>query len=264
MSWASRRTVSTAATLVGLGAGVVAFGFLLQAIAVVTAVPTSTIPQGDVSSARSSWVQYVGVVGLFIGFIYTAMSYRLTRQARTTDALIAAVGNIGDTESQVRRVGGVYALGVLVAQDPSIRDDIEHFLGAFVRNQTRHGSAQSHTEVLDALSLIAKRSQGERLSAKRLDLRGVHLEGVRLFGAHLENCDLRGAHMERVDFTDARLTASLLSGANLDGAVLRGCHLTDAQLTDCSVIGTDFYGATTSGIDVSGTDMSEALNYNTT
>lgn len=239
----------------------VLLGMIVQVVAMVTAVPSTAAPLGDVSASRATWVQYLGVAGLFVGFIYTAMSYRLTRQSRVTDALISAVGDVGDRKSNVRRVGGIYALSILMAQEPSTRDDVERVLAAFVREYTKDTSASLQPEVLEALSLIGRRVRSDQREQRRLDLREANLEGVRLYGANLENCNLAGAQLRDVDLTDANLAGTVLSRCVLDGAVLRGCELRDAHLDHCSVDKTDFYAASTVGMTTDGTDMTTAANY---
>lgn len=245
----------------GLIVAIALLGLVLQVVATLTAVPSPAIPQGDVSASRATWVQYLGVVGLLVGFIYTAMSYRLSRQSRVADAFVSAVRDLGDRESNVRRVGGIYALSILAAQEPENRDDIERVVSVFVREHSRGGSEERRPEVLEALSLVGRRPAGTRGKERRLDLRGVDLQGVSLYGWNLENCNLSGAQLSGADLTDVNLTGALLTGSKLDGASLRGAVLLDAHLDDCSVEKTDFYAAKTGGISTEGSDMAAALNF---
>jgi hypothetical protein len=98
------------------------------------------------------------------------------------------------------------------------------------------------------------------------DLRGTHLEGVRLpfsrwrggnfSRAVLCNADLKGADLRGADFTGADLTRADLSGADLSEADFSGARLANADLTGAILSGTVLAGADLSGtgLDPGGAD----------
>ncbi|HUI53984.1 MAG TPA: toll/interleukin-1 receptor domain-containing protein [Bryobacteraceae bacterium] len=105
------------------------------------------------------------------------------------------------------------------------------------------------------------------------DLRGAHLDYVRLGGARLKGAKLAGAHLRHADLTGAQLAGAdlaraHLSGADLSGADLNGADLSDADLANAVLIRAILRGAVLnhatlcaahlSGADLRGAHLDEA------
>jgi uncharacterized protein YjbI with pentapeptide repeats len=76
--------------------------------------------------------------------------------------------------------------------------------------------------------------------------------------ADLRAADLRGAHLEEIRLIWANLTEALLDGTHLDGALLRGVNFTAAHLDDATLAGASLRRAIFSATDLHRTDLCAA------
>jgi len=94
---------------------------------------------------------------------------------------------------------------------------------------------------------------GINLSKQRLEnvnLRGVHLEGAKLYEAHLENAKLDGARLEGANLYQARLGTYVLENGSTNGASLHKTHLEGANLSRARLIGVNLSEAHLEGTDL--------------
>ena len=103
-------------------------------------------------------------------------------------------------------------------------------------------------------------SEGEDVTADRIDLPRPALKGARLTNASLVGADMRGmvllgAQIDGADLRNARLDGALLEGADLSRADLRGARLTNADLSRTNLVEADLRGADISGSRVFGASV---------
>lgn len=217
---------------------------------------------------------------------------RLMRRRQLTDAYSAAVGLLGAPDMTVR-IGGVHALGALMADTPAAHDMVVRTLTALVREHApaRGDAGEGDTDtdeeerppgdVRAALAvLVARPRRGEAepldLSDTRLvgaDLAEARLVGANLFGAELTHADLTGADLTGAELsyadlcrtrmletrlTRADLSAAMLDDADLTAADLREARVPGASLRGAILHGTRLEGATLSESDLRGASMDEA------
>lgn len=206
---------------------------------------------------------------------------RLMRRRQQNDAYAAAVGLLGSPDRTVR-IGGVHALGALMADAPAAHDMVVRTLTALVRE---HAPARGDAgegddadeeerppgDVRAALAvLVARPRRGEAepldLSDTRLvgaDLAEARLVGANLFGAELAHADLTGAdltgaELSYADLCRARMLETRLTRADLSAAMLDDADLTAADLREARVPGASLRGAILHGTRLEGATLSES------
>ncbi len=192
-----------------------------------------------VGDARTASVAFLVASGAVITVLFTARTYRLTREGQVTDRYGKAVGQLGEdgpSKSMVR-LGGIYALERLASD--SIRDQptIVQVLSAFIRQQQPpdrdvQGVYQPKQDALIAAQVLGRLP--ERNTSRGL-LSHAHLQGFYLHRLNLRGVDLFHAHLGEADLGFTRLDDAVLRdadmrGCNLIGTSLRGADLTRANL----------------------------------
>jgi len=210
---------------------------------------------------------------------------RLFRRRQISDTYATAVGLLGAPDRTVR-IGGVHALGALLADAPSAHDMVVRTLTALVREHApargdvgdvpEDEDEQPPGDVRAALAvLVGRPRRGEAepldLSGTRLvgaDLADARLVGANLFGAELANADLTGADLTgaelsyadlcRTRMLETRLTRADLSAAMLDDADLTGADLREARVPGASLRGAILHGTRLEGATLSESDLRDA------
>ncbi|MEX0171386.1 pentapeptide repeat-containing protein [Streptomyces sp. LMG1-1-1.1] len=184
----------------------------------------------------------------------TSRQIEVTRQGQVTERFSKAVEQLGAAGIDVR-LGGVYALGQVMRDSPADQPTIVEVLSAFVRNKAgtfaqpdpTASSAgvtvrQPGTDMLAALSVLARRNPqhdatGQRTDLSRSNLSGLDLRGVDLHDVNLTGSDLRRATLYGTDLSGAQLGWANLAGGALVSADLRGAMLLGANFTDANLDG---------------------------
>lgn len=207
---------------------------------------------------------------------------RTAQEGLITDRYTAAVTNLGDESISVR-LGGVYALKLLMQDSPSNQPIIAEILAAHIRAAPRTGNEAIEDDVQAALTALGNRDRqydGDdfHLNLSKLQLSDAVLNGADLTDAWLEHADLTDARLdganltrarlERANLTDALLgsadlTYTSLAGANLtraylEGADLTGVHLGSADLTRAYLNGADLTKASMEDADLTGAELNDA------
>jgi uncharacterized protein YjbI with pentapeptide repeats len=228
---------------------------------------------------RTTAVQALAGLILVVGAIYTARSFRLSREGQLTDRLHSAVTQLHT--GNVAAVGGILALERLAGDSARDRRSILELLATYVRIEARpsvHPPAAATASTRSApssplqaaLSAIARTySQQERIGILDLsesslagaDFRDMHLPdvyleaadlaGARLAGFSAPNADFSRASLIGVDATDARLRGASFIRADLTDAILAGGDMRDTQLRRAQLDRTNFLTATLSRADLS-------------
>ncbi|MEO3750770.1 pentapeptide repeat-containing protein [Streptomyces sp. B6B3] len=175
----------------------------------------------------------------------TAQEGQVTAQeGLITDRYTAAVTNLGDESISVR-LGGVYALQLLMQDAPQNQPIITDILAAYVRTAPHpSGEAPIGEDVQAALTALHNRDRqhdrdgGFALNLSDTYLSGVQLDHKNLTGITFQGADLTRASMHHTDLTDVWLDDADLTGAMLEGAKL-SASLEGADLTDASLDGAD-------------------------
>ncbi|HEY3685543.1 MAG TPA: pentapeptide repeat-containing protein [Streptosporangiaceae bacterium] len=213
---------------------------------------------------------------------------RLMRRRQAADAYAVAVGLLGSPDVTVR-VGGVHALGTLLADAPPSHDMVVRTLTALVREHAPARGADAGEDdyerppgdVRAALAVLARRPRrgeaepidlsdtrlaGAELSEARLvgavlfgaELHHADLSGADLTGAEIGHADLRGARLWEAHMPRADLSAARLDDADLTGADLREARIANASLRAAVLHGTRLEGATLAESDLHGATLDDA------
>lgn len=89
-----------------------------------------------VNDVRSVLVTFLLAAGATGGLLFTARTFRLSRETQLTDRFIRAVSQIGDGSLEVR-IGGIYALERIGRDSAADRHAVVYVLGAMVRHRSR-------------------------------------------------------------------------------------------------------------------------------
>lgn len=233
----------------------------------------------EIDSVRSYLIQYGAGVFAFGALIYTARSFRLSREGHVTDRYTKAIEQLGSGSLDVR-LGAIYALERIMVDSPRDHPVIVEVLAAFIREHSpitssRNGGQPSAAssdgqrqaantpptiDVRAALTVLGRRPTG-RAEQGRLDLRQTSLVSVDLSVADLSGADLRGADLSSADFSRADLRGADLShadlhDADLPGAVLRDARLLAADLSGAKLRTADLAQAYLSGAKLHNADLS--------
>lgn len=194
------------------------------------------------------------------GLIPAVRTYLLSRRGQMTDRYSKAIALLA-SDKLTERMGGVFALELLMLESGHEHQTVSAVLAAFVRERAPLGAgnppATPDTDVQAALSVLGRRPlrhEDNPIDLSRADLRGAVLKGARLIGADLSNCVLHGA-----DLTDANLHSANLTGADLSSARLWYTSLIKADLVRCNARNSHLQTARLNGADLRGADFQHAL-----
>ena len=179
------------------------------------------------NDVRVSLFQLLAGIGIFGGLFFTAKTLRVTRDGQVTDRFTKAIGQLGDTSTDVR-VGGIYALERLASNSPSDQAAISDILAAFVRGRSPATDDQpepSQTR-LPSLKVRAADVQAAITVLCRPPLSTCRMKSPHVVVLDLSRTDLRAASLRNAEFQFASLRNAWLEGADLTGA-----HLEDADLS---------------------------------
>jgi uncharacterized protein YjbI with pentapeptide repeats len=186
--------------------------------------------------------------------VYTARTFRLSREGHVTDRYTKAIEQLGSEHLGVR-LGAIYALERIMIDSPRDHPTIVEVLAAFVRESARLPDTDDRdpdpeppatdlqaflrapgpvTDVQAALTVLGRRPSG-REERGRLNLRSAYLPGADLTGADLRGVDLTSAHLHRADLRGADLTGAHLFFADLTRAIMSGANLTWANLSSADL-----------------------------
>jgi uncharacterized protein YjbI with pentapeptide repeats len=249
-------------------------------------VPTKSQPRGrvdEISKARTAFLTMVGGLIAVAGAVYTAKTYRLSRQGQITDRLTRAIDQLGNEHVDIR-LGSIYALERLARESPADQSQIIEILTGYVRqhapwvpaanveveSETTPAAIRSPADIHAALRAIGRRNRKNDhettvIDLASTDLRGVPFDrgdfiGASFIKAHLDCADLSNAKLANSDFSYARLDHADLTSARLDGAnfanarlkhaALRFAHLSGVKLRDTDLSGANLFGATLDQADL--------------
>ncbi|WP_051893285.1 pentapeptide repeat-containing protein [Streptomyces erythrochromogenes] len=200
----------------------------------------------------------------------------LARRGQIADRYTAAAENLGNRDSEDVRLGGVYALQLLMEDSPRDQATVIDVLSSFIRSHRKKpkpGTAETSltSDITAALTVLASRNSRNdgttRVDLREADLRQIRLIDGDLNNANLDLTDLRGAILSRAILYDATLGDADLRGAHLQladlrgailyGADLRGADLRSADLRDADLRDADLRDAKLDGADLSCTAISE-------
>jgi Pentapeptide repeats (8 copies) len=191
----------------------IAGGVLVAAVAAVAALwalpplltrhPSSGLTTAErlsaINDVRSVLVTFLLAVGAAGGLLFTARTFRLSRDTQLTDRFSRAVSQIGDGSLEVR-IGGIYALERIGRDSDADRRAVVYVLGAMVRHRSRDGrdtDAEPAEDVYAALSAISRQAHkgGAILNLSGADLRNANLRFMYGTQVNLGDADLAGAKL---------------------------------------------------------------------
>jgi uncharacterized protein YjbI with pentapeptide repeats len=249
-------------------------------------VPAKGQPRGrvdEISKARTAFLTMVGGLIAVAGAVYTAKTYRLSRQGQITDRLTRAIDQLGNDHMDIR-LGSIYALERLARESPADQSQIIEILTGYIRqhapwvptanagveSETKPAAIRPPADIHAALRAIGRRNRRNDHETTVIDLAGTDLRGVpfdrgNFTGAcftksHLDCADLSNSELVDSDFSHAWLDHADLTSAKLDGAnfahahlkhaALRFSHLSGAKLRDADLSGANLFGATLDQADL--------------
>jgi len=242
-----------------------------------------------IAATRTSVVAALAVTGAAGGLVYTARTYRVTREGHITDRYTRAVEQLG-SEAAAIRLGGIYALEGLMRDSASDQPTIVEVLASFVRQRAplpvvptdvramrgagrtsddasgSPGDSRPAEDVQAALVVLCRRPSlnGDRpLNLSSTCLTWTNLANANLTRANLANANLTGADLTNANLIGATLTGATLTKARLDqariiGANLRNSNLTQAGFDKANVSDTYLNGANLAGASLVDADLHRA------
>lgn len=216
----------------------------------------------SLDDARNSVFQVVTAVGVFVGLLFTARTYLLTKQTQRAERFTNAVGQLGDEKAETVRAGGAFGLWLLSVEDEQYWPLTEDLLSSLLRERATAGTPLA-ADTRAALKVLGSRPPSASIGA--LALEGIHVPGADLVGATLERARLDYACLDDARLTDVRLAGASLAHASLRSAFLaradlRGADLTGADLTDAVLSGADLAHAVLTSATIADADLSGARN----
>lgn len=249
--------------------------------------PQLTAPvdrQKAMTDTRNGLVAFLAVLGAMGGLYYTANSFSLSRETQKaarerdqataintaetlrlaengqiTDRYSRAVEMLGNPTPEIC-IGGIYALGHIMRDNPTYTDAIVEVLSAFVRRKAKKNldlsppwpAAEAEGDetkpsfpIQAALTVLAEQPGVSNVA----DLRDTDLRGARLRDAQLQNATFRRSYLHKAKLSRANLTDTIfvkadLTEADLTGAILHNTDLYEAKLTTNSLDSRQLAGAT--------------------
>ncbi|MFJ8201789.1 pentapeptide repeat-containing protein [Micromonospora chalcea] len=183
-----------------------------------------------------------GAMATWRQVVIAQAQYRLNVTIRVATAFTSALEQIGAAESIPRRVGGVYALERIAAEDPTEKPRVVGVLCAFIRQPPQHAMASISPDVQAALAVLSRiKSPHERIILDEAKLRGANLRGL-----NFEQASFRGAVLADADLTGASLRGCDLTAADLRNAALKGADLSEAVTEEALLSAGDVLGTSSS------------------
>ena len=214
--------------------------------------------------------------------LYTARTFRLSREGHVTDRYTKAIEQLGSERLDVR-LGAIYALERIMIDSRRDHPTIVEVLAAYVREHSpslRPEDQDPDTELdppatdVQAVLTVLGRRPADREERGRLNLRYTRLANADLAYANLTDADLKGAQLTHADLlhanltganlTDANLVRACLIDANLTHACLIRATLTDARLVFATLKGTNLSDATLTRAVLTQATLTEAILIRTT
>lgn len=237
------------------------------------------------NSARSTLLQAVAGLLVFIGAVATWRQVQVNREGQVTDRFTRAIDQVGSENMDVR-IGGIYGLERVAKNSPSDRPQVQYVLAAFIRGHAPRSQdvvesdrAQTQSTAVHslpwlyvrapdaqaALNVLGRRVPSPdalRLYLSRVDLRSANLDNARLRNAkirhadlsrswmvkaRMDGCDLCHTDLRQVNASGASFAGAILHGATLEGANLYQADLRKADLRDADMRASNLEGATLIG-----------------
>jgi len=234
------------------------------------------------NEVRTAAVQAALGVAVVIGAIYTARTFRITREGHFTERLSTAVSQLNQGTDVA--TGAIVALERLARDSKRDRPGVLELLTSYVRTHAQDPATTRLTPGMPRPRLTADLQAGvtaitrlipsveaipRPLDLSELNLRGaglddssieqIELSGSDLSGARLLNAKGRGAELTQADLTEAVANNADLRDASLGGALLFGTKLDGAQLRNARLPGVRLSGAFMAEANLDGTDLSNAI-----
>ena len=178
----------------------------------------------------------------------------ITEQGQVTDRYTKAIEQLGSEKLDVR-IGGIYALELVVRDSARDHPTVMEVLAAFIREHSREQWPEPDPEtherttrpdVQAAITVIGRRDPHH-------DRGQINLARVNLPGADVRTADLAGA-----TFYQANLIGVVLLGAKVPGAVFYQANLTHSIFVDANLIGANLRKATLIDAHLGGADLTRA------
>jgi uncharacterized protein YjbI with pentapeptide repeats len=238
----------------GLAAALVALAFFYVPAWVVTTdeVPDAAAREALQNDVRTAALQLLAGLVLAAGAVFTARTYRLSREGHITERFSDAVEHLGHEDLNVR-LSGIYALERIARDSRRDHDHVIEVLSAYLRVRAPWteepgfpgGKRADIAGAMDAIGRRITRHDRER-GRYRLDWTDLR-EGKYTFqnydGFLLTNAHLEGAGLVGTDFSRANLDDAHLEGVQAAGTSFRGAHLVGAYLEGANLIAADFRNA---------------------
>jgi hypothetical protein len=215
---------------------------------------TSEQRETAVDAVRGRILQIGAGTAAIGALVYTALSFRLSRESNVTDRYTKAVEQLGSEQLEVR-LGAIYALERIMIDSVRDHPTIVEVLAAFIREHTdrerfeeKEPPEKPATDVQASLTVLGRRPRGRIERPGGIDLRRTFLRGANLRhswfdGAHFDHADLSEAELFDTQLAEANLTGARLTGAWLLNTVMSGTRLVNAHLTSAQIASADFTGA---------------------
>jgi uncharacterized protein YjbI with pentapeptide repeats len=176
---------------------------------------------------RKASGQLIGGAAVLVGAGFAYVQF-LQQQQASQNLLISNQVSKGfeqmGNESLAIRVGGIYALMIVMNIPNQYSQPVLDVLSAFVRvcteDETKIGHPKPFADIQAALTVIGKQNFG-----------GV----ADLNKAHIPGADLRSANLSKANLSEADLSQADMTGAVLNDAELRETDLNDAKLIDAKI-----------------------------
>jgi hypothetical protein len=202
--------------------------------------------------------------------VYTALSFRLSRESHVTDRYTKAIEQLGSEQLDVR-LGAIYALERIMIDSVRDHPTIVEVLAAFIREHTdtkrfedNNPPKKPATDVQAALTALGRRPRGREERPGGIDLRRTFLRGANLrhscFNeAHFDDADLSEAELFDTQLVEADLTGARLTGAWLLNTVMSRARLINADLTSAQIACADLTGAFLRNADLTDASIGNTL-----
>jgi hypothetical protein len=215
------------------------------------------------NSARTAVVQAVGGMALLVGLVFTARSFRLTREGHITERFSQAIGHLG-SDHLTARIGGLYALERIGRDSPhdrrAVRENLIRFITVAVPTCDDQDAEDFHmpSDVEVAIRVLGRR-RGIEFESKRLDLAEICLRGMPGDRADWRNADFAFSVLDRALFMDCNCNGAIFHDASLHGASFARSSLRDAFMHRVDARGAFFTRADLRMADLREADLRHAL-----
>ncbi len=213
-----------------------------------------TAAPGPPVDSRVVAIQLAAALVVASGLVYSARTYSLTQATQRATAFSNALQHLSNADSEFARIGGIYALSMLVEQDHAYWSVIQPVLETHVRSRDPQVGIQMQ-EVLLALQVLGRRRRKWTVHTERLDLRGVDLSGAQLAGLNFVRARFDGAVLRGARFTDSDLRGARLDNVIADDAEFSGAKMEQVSAVGASLNRCGFDNAKVTGMNVEGASL---------